>query len=465
MVYKCTDIDTHRTAQFSGTSICTQGSSCIRHIFVFIHLVNNFFSSVRQASLHNICNIVQDLQRTVPESSRIGLSRDDVGRKVECRRTTVESLELVMPQHANHHGTAFGGQILEWMGNVAFIAASRVCQTVMTMPVALDRVIFRRPANVGDRLFLKACVNAIFHTTMEVGVRVEAQAVGGEARHISSAFTTFAVSSDTDSVIVLPQLETSNEIEKRRCSEAQARYFSRLSRKSLSDGEKSVLHWSETETLEMSLENMSRLASLMAVSEWQPINDDSEVKLHKYEQDENVAIKLQFEIDGSAKEVYTLVSDIKQRQHWDKLCRQSHILRRITDTDAIVQLIMDPMQLGHNAKEFVLLASHHFASCDNDYYALALTSIEYQLSYGYQASNCERAEVLSSGYVVRELPFEGPSEEGRAKCCVTYFHQLSATVLPYIGGDLVGLTAVLINTGRRLKSYITTKLISDHSEG
>ena len=45
-------------------------------------------------------------------------------------------------------------------------------------------------------------------------------------------------------------------------------------------------------------------------------------------------------------------------------CRQSHILRRITDTDAIVQLIMDPMQLGHNAKEFVLLASHHFASCD-----------------------------------------------------------------------------------------------------
>ena len=47
---------------------------------------------------------------------------------------------------------------------------------------------------------------------MEVGVRVEAQAVGGEARHISSAFTTFAVSSDTDSVIVLPQLETSNEV-------------------------------------------------------------------------------------------------------------------------------------------------------------------------------------------------------------------------------------------------------------
>lgn len=42
---------------------------------------------------------------------------------VAAERTRVESVELVLPPHANHQVSTFGGQIMAWMENVATIAA------------------------------------------------------------------------------------------------------------------------------------------------------------------------------------------------------------------------------------------------------------------------------------------------------------------------------------------------------
>lgn len=49
-------------------------------------------------------------------------TRDGSGA-VPAERTRVESVELVLPPHANHQGNTFGGQIMAWMENVATIAA------------------------------------------------------------------------------------------------------------------------------------------------------------------------------------------------------------------------------------------------------------------------------------------------------------------------------------------------------
>nr|XP_032632420.1 acetyl-coenzyme A thioesterase-like [Chelonoidis abingdonii] len=75
--------------------------------------------------------------------------------------THVQSIELVLPPHANHHGNTFGGQIMAWMETVATISASRLCHSYPTLK-SVDMFKFRGPSTVGDRLVFKAIVNNTF---------------------------------------------------------------------------------------------------------------------------------------------------------------------------------------------------------------------------------------------------------------------------------------------------------------
>lgn len=83
-----------------------------------------------------------------------------------------EMTELVLPQHANAIGTAFGGVIMSWIDICSSIAAKRhsgrVCVTAR-----VDALEFREPIKVGDVVRLTARLNAAFHSSMEVAVRVE----------------------------------------------------------------------------------------------------------------------------------------------------------------------------------------------------------------------------------------------------------------------------------------------------
>jgi acyl-CoA hydrolase len=81
--------------------------------------------------------------------------------------------EIVMPGDANHLGTCFGGKIMSWIDMVAAIAAQRLVGTVVTASV--DSIQFKRPIQVGDLVTLKALVNRVWNTSMEVGVSVLVQ--------------------------------------------------------------------------------------------------------------------------------------------------------------------------------------------------------------------------------------------------------------------------------------------------
>ena len=86
----------------------------------------------------------------------------------------VEMLELVLPSDANSLGNALGGRVMHHMDMCAAIAAQRhaahVCVTA-----SVDRIDFRSPVRVGELLVLKASVNYAGRTSMEVGVRCEAE--------------------------------------------------------------------------------------------------------------------------------------------------------------------------------------------------------------------------------------------------------------------------------------------------
>lgn len=90
------------------------------------------------------------------------------------RFSETEMTELVLPQHANAIGTAFGGTVMGWIDICAAIASQRHCGAV-AVTAAIDDLHFVSPIRVGDVVRLKARLNAAFRTSVEVEVKVEVE--------------------------------------------------------------------------------------------------------------------------------------------------------------------------------------------------------------------------------------------------------------------------------------------------
>ena len=95
--------------------------------------------------------------------------------------------EIVLPQHANHHGNTFGGQIMAWIAVAARVVSVRHAGSRMVVAQSIDDIFFVAPSRVGDRIEIKARVTRTFARTMEIQCEVHAHAVGGERRLINRA--------------------------------------------------------------------------------------------------------------------------------------------------------------------------------------------------------------------------------------------------------------------------------------
>lgn len=142
--------------------------------------------------------------------------------------------EIVLPIHTNALGSVFGGTISSWIDICAAIAAQRHCRhTAVT--ASFDALNFVKPVMKGWVVNLKASVNYAAKTSMEIGVRVDAEnPQTGEMFHTATAYLTFvALGADAKPTPVPPVLpQTPDEV--RRHQEAQVRRAQRLElRKSL----------------------------------------------------------------------------------------------------------------------------------------------------------------------------------------------------------------------------------------
>ena len=144
------------------------------------------------------------------------------------RESQHESSQLMMPQDANNLGHVFGGVILSMMDKTAAIAAFRHARA-NCVTASIDRVDFREPVHVGDLVVMKASVNFVGRTSMEVGVRVEAEdLVSGTRRHTNSCYLTFVAIDRNGRPIEVPDLRPESPDEKRRHDAAQQRRRRRL---------------------------------------------------------------------------------------------------------------------------------------------------------------------------------------------------------------------------------------------
>ncbi|MBU3029458.1 acyl-CoA thioesterase [Paracoccus marinaquae] len=128
----------------------------------------------------------------------------------------LEMTVLMTPDMANFSGKVHGGALLNLLDRVAFSCASRYsgCYAVT---LSVDQVTFKEPINVGELVTFRASVNFTGRTSMEIGIRVEAEDIrAGTRRHTNSCYFTMVAVDAQGRPAVVPELRVESEIGQRR---------------------------------------------------------------------------------------------------------------------------------------------------------------------------------------------------------------------------------------------------------
>src|SRR5208337_4070679 len=148
------------------------------------------------------------------------------GRPV--RESLSEYTQVMLPNDANTHGSVLGGHIMHLIdlcGAVAGVRHTR--RTVATASVSC--MSFLHPVRIGQLVTLKSSVNRVFHSSMEVGVKVWVEDLNtGELHHTSSAYLTFVALDDDGMPVAAAPVLPETDDEKRRFEEAGRRREDRL---------------------------------------------------------------------------------------------------------------------------------------------------------------------------------------------------------------------------------------------
>jgi uncharacterized protein (TIGR00369 family) len=148
------------------------------------------------------------------------------GKKVS--DSSVLMVQLMNPQDANLSGNVHGGVIMRLIDSAAGVVATRHAQTNV-VTASVDRLNFHYPVYVGNLVNLKASLNMVGRTSMEVGVRVEAEDLKTrEIRHTASAYLTLVALDEERKPTAVPPLIFKTDEEIRRNREAQFRREERL---------------------------------------------------------------------------------------------------------------------------------------------------------------------------------------------------------------------------------------------
>ena len=138
--------------------------------------------------------------------------------------------ELILPNDTNNLNTVFGGKVMQYMDLCAAMSAYKFARSAV-VTASVDRLDFLAPARVGDMLILKSSVNYTHNTSMEVGVRIEAENLRtGKRHHTASAYLTFVSLSENKKPQKVRGVKPFTDIEKKRYHDGKQRHLTRKER-------------------------------------------------------------------------------------------------------------------------------------------------------------------------------------------------------------------------------------------
>jgi acyl-CoA hydrolase len=143
--------------------------------------------------------------------------------------SSITIIQQMTQEDANLAGNVHGGTIMKLIDNTAGLVAVRHTGIRNVVTASLDRLDFHSPVYISNLLRITASINFIGKTSMEVGVRVEAEdVVTGEVRHTASAYLTYVSLDENKKPALLPPIRFESEDEKRRNCRASERRNRRL---------------------------------------------------------------------------------------------------------------------------------------------------------------------------------------------------------------------------------------------
>jgi acyl-CoA hydrolase len=138
---------------------------------------------------------------------------------------------VMLPEDANPAGNVHGGVIMKHIDMTGGVVAMRHSRSNV-VTASIDSLIFHYPVFVGDLVTLRASLNMVARSSMEIGVRVETENLyTGEKRHTASAYLTFVALDRNGRPTQVPPLILETDDEQRRNRQAAARREIRLAEK------------------------------------------------------------------------------------------------------------------------------------------------------------------------------------------------------------------------------------------
>lgn len=410
----------------------------------------------------NLADANQDHQAKIPENPLSRSQSSDPaspnmpipGHQFTIGQTCVESIELVLPSHANHHQTTFGGQIMAWLVSVCTISASRLCHSAPSI-VAVNGIKFCGPSSVGDRLVFRAMVNKTFDdNSMEVGCRVEALSIGGESRHINSAYLIFVNSDEHGHRKPLPKVVPMTTDEFQHHASAASRRQLQMEKKKIleSVGPALSVSWSEANNSILALNNVSAFRKLCQLDSWEVVSKEDETCFYKCTEDQLQCIKVEAAFPISADKLFNYLNHV-ERAIWDPIFTESKTIKEIPNTgDKIVHFVMATADKCAQPDDVLVLQSSRAASYKNDHYIIAYRSITCESLPAN--TKYSRKENLSSGFLIQE------SEKDQGKSLLIYINQVTSQVASYMFADLTGKTKMYVERIERLKEFVSKTIKS-----
>ncbi|GMH91198.1 hypothetical protein TL16_g11987 [Triparma laevis f. inornata] len=338
--------------------------------------------------------------------------------------SSLQMTKVVLPSDANHMGNTFGGNIMSWMDDAATVCAIKHIRHPSMKPettvatIAVDSMAFIGPSHTGDRLNFYAQINRAFGTTIEVGIRVEAQAIGGNMRHINSGYLTIMAVDMQGRPTAVPKIKPENDKQKEQYMKAIGRRQLRMERKKLTGENKASqgLSWNWTPDMssEISVANIYGLLKVANAWDLNWIVQDlpKDIKaMNKFELKMQVTkdtwglglatIRFSGIVSCKMIDMFKKLMECEARKDWDMAVRDCKVWSKIDEHNDIVWMAY-PAGFGRKPggekgkpKDFSLLRTWRL---DEERYIIASRSVNHP-SLPINEDK-ERGEVFPSGFIL-----------------------------------------------------------------
>ncbi|MGD9674335.1 MAG: acyl-CoA thioesterase [Candidatus Nitrosocosmicus sp.] len=149
--------------------------------------------------------------------------------KKTVQESEAETTIVMLPSDANPLGNVFGGMILKYVDLLAGLVAKRHAGHANIVTASMDSMTFLKPVYIGNALILKARINYVRKSSMEVEVKIEAEDLNKSQKvHTGTAYVTLVALDEKGKPTEVPKLVLRNEEEQRRFQEGEERMNTRL---------------------------------------------------------------------------------------------------------------------------------------------------------------------------------------------------------------------------------------------